>query len=128
MTTELLVIAVIVIVGLLIDLAILLFVRRVVKLRPTQIKLLRFEAGNIPVGTFRYTLLMQYFGYLFMLVALEPLFILILVLSVSAIHTIPLTLFVTVCLLTLAVPIYLAYKLSVELAYMFEKKSLRVRA
>ncbi|MEZ0318374.1 MAG: NADH-quinone oxidoreductase subunit A [Pyrobaculum sp.] len=40
--------------------------------RPTPYKLMRYEAGNPESGPAKAPLAMQYFGYILMLVALEP--------------------------------------------------------
>ena len=96
-----------------------------VPLKPTTIKLMRYEAGNPPLGQFRYVLPMQYFGYLFMFVALEPLIVLLLVLSVASSTITSMTsllILVALCLVVMIPLLYTAYRYSIEIAYMFEKK------
>ena len=125
MSLELLILTIIIIVGLLIDAILIVFVKLFVQTKPTTIKMMRYEAGNPPLGQFRYVLPMQYFGYLFMFVALEPLFALILVLSVSTFslpYALSLLILIATCVVVLVPLLYVAYRFSIEIAYMFEKK------
>ncbi len=105
------------------DIAIVIVARYLAPRRPTILKVQRFESGNPPLSIPKYVLMAQYMPYLLLFLACEPIFVLLLVLAVST--KLSPTLYSAtlgiVLLITLPL-IYLAYKLSVEVAYSPEKR------
>lgn len=81
MIENLLVLLLIVAVALITDLAVLILIKILPKYRMTPVKIQRFEAGNIPIGHPKWVLPMQYLGFVVIFLALEPVFVLILLLS-----------------------------------------------
>ncbi|MGC8570277.1 NADH-quinone oxidoreductase subunit A [Caldivirga sp.] len=70
-------------IGLVVD-GLILLIRRIIKVRLTNpVKVMRFEAGNVPVGPVRSTLPMQYVGFLLMFLTVEPIAALLLALSIA---------------------------------------------
>jgi len=106
-----LVVIILIAICLLTDVAILILARIFPKYRPTVEKVQRFEAGNPPVGLQKWTLPMQYLGFMLMFMAAEP--ILVIILLISAIPNYVLTLIAFILLLP---AIYVAYKYSEEIA------------
>lgn len=80
---------------------------------PTEVKLSRWESGNIPIRLPKYTLSMQYFGFMFMFMAAEP--ILVILLLLSAYPTSSFYLVLLLSLLLLLPAIYVGYKVSIEM-------------
>ncbi|WP_291764893.1 NADH-quinone oxidoreductase subunit A [Caldivirga sp. UBA161] len=106
-------------IGLVVD-GVILLIRRIIKVRVTNpIKVMRFEAGNAPVGPVRSTLPMQYVGFLLMFLAVEPIVALLLALSIA--FTSPLNmgyaLLFTAFILTYSPLIYVAYSDVKYMAY-----------
>lgn len=99
-------------VGIVTDVAIILVARYLAVRRPSAVKSLRYEAGNPPVGSPKYVLPMQYVGFLVMFLGVEPIVALLLVLTAGGL--VP----VLIALILPTLPgIYVAYKLSLRLAY-----------
>ncbi|ABW01271.1 NADH-quinone oxidoreductase subunit A [Caldivirga maquilingensis] len=70
-------------IGLVVDRLILL-IRRIIKVKVTNpVKVMRFEAGNVPVGPVKSALPMQYVGFLLMFLSVEPITALLLALSIA---------------------------------------------
>ncbi|RLG37427.1 NADH-quinone oxidoreductase subunit A [Candidatus Alkanophaga liquidiphilum] len=94
------------------DLVMLILIKIFPKYYPSELKSGRFEAGNVPLRYPRWTLPMQYFGFMFLFMAVEPIIVLLLVLSsLSPEHFLPLLL---ISLLLLLPTIYVGYKMAVE--------------
>ncbi|MEM1578311.1 MAG: NADH-quinone oxidoreductase subunit A [Archaeoglobaceae archaeon] len=109
-----LVIAVVVAVALITDIAVLILIKILPKYRPTEVKLQRFEAGNIPIGIPKWTLPMQYLGFVIIFMCFEPVIVLLLLLS-----SLPLleSYILTMIALILLLPaLYVGYSYSVEIA------------
>mgnify|MGYP001773049982 CR=1 FL=1 len=106
-------------IGLVVD-GLILLIRRIIKVRVTSpVKVMRFEAGNVPVGSVKSTLPMQYVGFLLMFLAVEPIVALLLALSIS--FTSPLNvgyiLLFTAFIITYSPLIYVAYSDVKYIAY-----------
>ncbi len=70
-------------IGLVVD-GLVLLIRRIIKVRLTNpVKVMRFEAGNVPIGPVRSILPMQYVGFLLMFLSVEPVTALLLSLSIG---------------------------------------------
>jgi NADH-quinone oxidoreductase subunit A len=110
-----LVVAVLIGVCLIIDVAIVLLSNLLPRKNPTVVKIQRFEAGNPPIATPKYTLPMQYTGFLFMFLACEPILVLFLVFSANP-SPFLLTLFLLGFILLIPA-IYVSYKYAFEIAY-----------
>ncbi|RLG34862.1 NADH-quinone oxidoreductase subunit A [Methanosarcinales archaeon] len=78
---------------------------------PTEVKMSRWESGNLPIRNPKYTLPMQYFGFMFMFMAAEPILVILLLLSAyPTVHLYPVLLLLSLLLLLPA--IYVGYKVS----------------
>jgi len=109
-----LVVIILIAICLITDVAILILARIFPRYRPTIEKVQRFEAGNPPVGLQKWTLPMQYLGFMLMFMAAEPILVIILLISaISMLETYVLTLIAFILLLP---AIYVAYKYSEEIA------------
>ena len=100
---------------LIIDGILVLLIKVIPMKKPTPLKYERYESGNLPVTPPKYTLPMQYLGYMFMFMACEPILVLLLVLMVN-LSTITMLL-TSLIFLVLVPPLYVSYKYSLELAY-----------
>jgi len=89
----------------------------------SEVKTSRWEAGNIPIRLPKYTLPMQYFGFMFMFMAVEP--ILVTFLLFSAYPSVNFYLILLLSLLLLLPAIYVGYKISLEMAYEPSSKEVR---
>ena len=106
-------------IGLVVD-GLILLIRRIIKVRVTNpVKVMRFEAGNVPVGPVRSILPMQYIGFLLMFLSVEPIVALLLALSIS--FTGPLNIgyimLFTAFIITYSPLIYIAYNDVKYMAY-----------
>jgi NADH-quinone oxidoreductase subunit A len=81
----------------------------------SEVKTSRWEAGNLPIRYPKYTLPMQYLGFMFMFMAAEP--ILVILLLFSAYPAVNFYILLLLALLLLLPAIYVGYKISVEMAY-----------
>ena len=90
---------------------------------PSVVKVERFESGNLPFMTPKYSLPMQYTGYLLVFLGVEPIVVLLFILAPLRI-AIPL-IGVTFVMLTPA--IYAGYRLACEAAYAEGEKCKEVR-
>ncbi len=96
------------------DVALLLLVKILPMYYPSDLKVSRWEAGNIPIRHPKFTLPMQYLGFMFMFMAAEPIIVLLLLLSAyPSMEFIALMLMV---LLLLLPAIYVGYKASLDIA------------
>ncbi|MDI9610167.1 MAG: NADH-quinone oxidoreductase subunit A [Archaeoglobaceae archaeon] len=114
MIENVLVILLIVAVALITDVAVLILVKVLPKYRLTEVKIQRFEAGNIPIGHPKWVLPMQYFGFVVMFLALEPIFVLILLLS--AVASLDVYAFTIIALALLLPALFVGYNYSLEVA------------
>jgi|GEM_PF-280625 len=96
------------------DLAILVLSKILPIYFPSAVKQSRWEAGNLPIERPKYTLPMQYFGFMFMFMAAEP--ILVVLLLLSAYPTTDFILLLLLALLLLVPAIWVGYKVALEMA------------
>ncbi len=80
---------------------------------PSVVKTERFESGNLPYLTPKYALPMQYTGYLLLFLGVEPVVVLLFILSPLRV-ALPL---LAISFLMLIPAIYVGYKLACEAAY-----------
>lgn len=105
-------------IGLVID-GVVLLIKKIIKVKLTNpVKIMRFEAGNVPVGPAKSILPIQYIGFLMMFLAVEPIIALLLALSVGfTSFNLGYALLVMVFLATYSPLIYIAYNDAKYLAY-----------
>ncbi len=96
------------------DAIILILTRIFPRYRPTVPKIQRFEAGNPPVGIPKWTLPMQYLGFMLMFMAAEP--ILVIILLISATPKFEAHLITLIAFILLLPAIYVAYRYAEEIA------------
>ncbi len=109
-----LIVAVVIAVALITDIAILVLAKILPRYRPTDVKTSRFEAGNPPLGPQKWTLPMQYIGFMIMFMAFEPILVLLFLFSgFPGVDVFALTVIAFVMLLP---AIYVAYNYSLEIA------------
>ncbi|BDR93263.1 NADH dehydrogenase subunit A [Vulcanisaeta souniana JCM 11219] len=116
---------VLVVIAIIADVAIIYIARKVAARNPNASKLQRYEAGNPPVGEARYVFPIQYVGFLLMFLGIEPIIVILLILSSVVSATLPIT-YVILALLVIALPsVYVGYKYALRIAYPkgFIKKS-----
>ena len=109
-----LVIGILIFVSVMIVGALLLLVKILPRYNLTEIKTMRWEAGNPPMKFPKYTLPMQYFGYLFLFMAAEP--IIVVLLLFSAHPSVSFTILLLLSLLLLLPALYVGYKITLEMA------------
>jgi NADH-quinone oxidoreductase subunit A len=102
-------------ISLVIDGAILILSKILPRYRITEIKESRFEAGNIPIRNPKHRIPMQYFGYMYMFMAIEPVLVLLLLFSVYPSLNFYTLLAITAILFVPAV--FFGYKLTLSMAY-----------
>ncbi|GAB6947041.1 hypothetical protein JCM16161A_11710 [Vulcanisaeta sp. JCM 16161] len=108
---------VIVVVALITDAAIMYVAKRLAAKNPNVSKLQRYEAGNPPVGEARYVFPIQYVGFLLMFLGMEPIIVILLILSSAAIIALPIT-YIILAILVITLPsIYVGYKYALKIAY-----------
>ena len=108
-------VALLIIVCLAIDGVMVFLIRFIPMKKPTPVKLERYESGHIPTIPPKYTLPMQYFGYVFMFMACEPILVLLLLFVANPnVFTILLT---VLAFILLTPAIYISYKYSLDIAY-----------
>uniref|UniRef100_A0A7C2SP28 NADH-quinone oxidoreductase subunit A n=1 Tax=Archaeoglobus fulgidus TaxID=2234 RepID=A0A7C2SP28_ARCFL len=109
-----LVVVVVIAVALITDIAVLVLAKILPRYRPTEVKVSRFEAGNPPLGLQKWTLPMQYIGFMIMFMAFEPILVIILLLSgTPTLDVIALTILALILLLP---ALHVAYNYSLEIA------------
>lgn len=74
-------IALIVLIGVIADLIIILLAKTLPKREESNIKVLRYESGNLPAEKPKYELPFQYVPYLILFLSIEPIAVIILLLS-----------------------------------------------
>ncbi len=114
MIEAVLIIAVLIFICVLVDGALLLLVKILPSYNLTEIKTMRWEAGNPPMKFPKYTLPMQYFGYMFLFMAAEP--IIVILLLFSAYPNGSFTILLLLSLLLLLPAVYVGYKITLEMA------------
>jgi len=114
MIENVLLIVVLILICVLVDGALLLLIRIVPRYNLTEIKTMRWEAGNPAMKYPKYTLPMKYTGYMFLFMAVEP--IIVLLLLYSAHPSLSFTMLLLLSLLLLIPAIYVGYKMSLEMA------------
>lgn len=109
-----LIVVILVAVALITDVAVLILAKILPRYRPTDVKVSRFEAGNPPLGLQKWTLPMQYIGFMIMFMAFEPILVLLLLFSATPnLDVFALTLLAFIFILP---AIYTAYNYSLEIA------------
>ncbi|MBE0516656.1 MAG: NADH-quinone oxidoreductase subunit A [Methanophagales archaeon] len=109
-----LIIGVLILVCVLVDGVLLVLVKILPRYNLTEIKTMRWEAGNPPMKFPKYTLPMQYFGYMFLFMAAEP--IIVILLLFSAYPSGSFTILLLLSLLLLLPAVYVGYKITLEMA------------
>lgn len=114
MIEAVLIIAVLILICVLVDGVLLLLVKILPRYNLTEIKTMRWEAGNPPMKFPKYTLPMQYFGYMFLFMTAEP--IIVILLLFSAYPSGSFTILLLLSLLLLLPAVYVGYKITLEMA------------
>lgn len=115
MIENVLIIGVLILVCLLVDGILLLLVKVLPRYNLTEIKTMRWEAGNPPMKFPKYTLPMQYFGYMFLFMVAEP--IIVILLLFSAYPEYPGFMILLLLSLLLLLPaVYVGYKITLGMA------------
>ncbi len=96
------------------DVSLLLLIKILPVYYPSDLKESRWESGNLPIQHPKFTLPMQYFGFMFMFMAAEPVIVLLLLLS--AYPSLEFIAVMLVVLLLLLPTIYVGYKAALEVA------------
>jgi len=109
-----LIIGVLVLICVLVDVVLLLLVQVLPKYNLTEIKTMRWEAGNPPMKFPKYTLPMQYLGFMFMFMAVEP--VVVILLLFSAYPSANFTMLLLLSLLLLLPALYVGYTITLEMA------------
>lgn len=106
-----LVVGVLIFICLLVDGVLLILIKILPRYSPTEVKMSRWEAGNIPIKFPKYTLPMQYFGFMFMFMAVEPIIVLLLIFS--AFPTVNFLILLLFSFLFLLPAIYAGYRMMI---------------
>lgn len=114
MIETVLLIAILIVVSVLIDGVLLLLVKVLPRYNLTEIKTMRWEAGNPPMKLPKFTLPMQYFGYMYLFMAAEP--IVVLLLLFAAHPGTSYLLFLVLTLVLLLPALYVGYQITLEMA------------
>lgn len=114
MIENVLIIGVLIVVCVLVDLILLLLVKVLPRYNLTEIKTMRWEAGNPPLKFPKYTLPMQYFGYMFLFMAVEP--IVVILLLFSAFPSMSFTILLLLALVLILPALYVGYAITLEMA------------
>lgn len=109
-----LIIAIVVAVAIITDVAVLVLIKILPRYRPTPVKLQRFEAGNIPIGIPKWTLPMQYLGFVVIFMTFEP--VIVLLLLISALPSLESYLITLIAFLLLLPALFVGYRYSLEVA------------
>ena len=108
---------VLVVIALITDAAIMYVARRLAARNPNPSKLQRYEAGNPPVGEARYVFPVQYVGFLLMFLGMEPIIVILLILSSAAVMALPIVYIILAVLVIVLPSIYVGYKYALKMAY-----------
>ncbi|MFN3384334.1 MAG: NADH-quinone oxidoreductase subunit A [Archaeoglobaceae archaeon] len=109
-----LIIAIVVAVAIITDVAVLILIRVLPRYRPTEMKLQRFEAGNVPIAIPKWTLPMQYLGFVIIFMTFEP--VIVLLLLISALPTLESYLITLIAFILLLPTLFVGYRYSLEVA------------
>ncbi|OYT34907.1 NADH-quinone oxidoreductase subunit A [Archaeoglobales archaeon ex4484_92] len=101
-------------IALLTDLIILILAKFLPRYRLTELKIQRFEAGNVPIGIPKWVLPMQYIGFMLLFMGVEP--IIVVLFLIVAFKTLDIYFITLVSFLILVPAIYVGYKYSLEIA------------
>jgi len=101
-------------IALLTDLIILILAKFLPRYRLTELKIQRFEAGNVPIGVPKWVLPMQYIGFMLLFMGVEP--IIVVLFLIVAFKTLDIYFITLVSFLILVPAIYVGYKYSLEIA------------
>ena len=112
---SILIIGALILISLVMDGAILVLAKILPRYKKSEIKILRYEAGNLPIRNPKKRIPMQYFGYMYMFMALEPAVVLLLILAIFP----GMSFYILLAISAIAfIPaIYFAFKLTLEMAY-----------
>jgi NADH:ubiquinone oxidoreductase subunit 3 (subunit A) len=110
MIEAILLIVVIVLICVVTDGLLLVLVKLLPRYDLTEIKTMRWEAGNPPMKNPKYALPMQYFGYMFLFMAAEPIVVILFLLA--ACPGFNFTVLLLLSLLLLLPTIYVGYKIA----------------
>jgi NADH:ubiquinone oxidoreductase subunit 3 (chain A) len=116
-TDALAIVIVLLVIALITDAAIIYVTRRLAAKNPNAVKLQRYEAGNPPVGEARYIFPIQYVGFLLVFLGMEPVIVILLILSSAAVVGMPIVIMILVILLIALPSIYVGYKYALKIAY-----------
>ncbi|ADC65852.1 NADH dehydrogenase subunit A [Ferroglobus placidus DSM 10642] len=109
------VVAFVIVLSLIVDVSIYLLSKILPKKKPTPLKYERWESGNISVGFPKYTLPMQYYGFLMLFMAFEPVVVLMLLFAMfPGVTYLEFLIFVLVVMLP---AFYFAYKIADEVSH-----------
>jgi NADH:ubiquinone oxidoreductase subunit 3 (subunit A) len=115
MIEAVLIIAVLIVICVLTDGVLLVLVKLLPRYNLTEIKTWRWEAGNPPMKFPKYTLPMQYFGYMFLFMAAEPIIVIMLLFSAHQGST-GFWVLLLLSLLLLLPAIYVGYEVTLTMA------------
>ena len=99
------------------DAAIMYITRKLAARNPNVVKLQRYEAGNPPVGEARYVFPIQYVGFLLVFLGMEPVIVILLILSSAAVVGMPIVIMILAILLIALPSVYVGYKYALKMAY-----------
>ncbi|PLC68573.1 NADH-quinone oxidoreductase subunit A [Vulcanisaeta sp. EB80] len=125
-TDALAIMIVLLVIALITDAAIIYVTRRLAAKNPNVVKLQRYEAGNPPVGEARYVFPIQYVGFLLVFLGMEPVIVILLILSSAAVVGMPtsvriynlhIVIMILVILLIALPSVYVGYKYALKMAY-----------
>ena len=121
MIEAILLIGLIVLICVLVDGILLLLVKILPTYDLTEIKTMRWEAGNPPMKNPKYALPMQYFGYMFLFMAVEPVVVILFLFASCPGYNFLLILLLSLLLLLPA--IYVGYKIALAMSESKVQKS-----
>jgi len=116
-TDALAIMIVLLVIALITDAAIIYVTRRLAAKNPNVVKLQRYEAGNPPVGEARYVFPIQYVGFLLVFLGMEPVIVILLILSSAAVVGMPIVIMILAILLIALPSVYVGYKYALKIAY-----------
>ena len=111
---EVIAVIIVIAVAVLTDIVILGVAKILPKRKPSKLKYMRWEAGNIPIATPKYVLSMQYFGYLILFMALEP--VVVLLFLFSAFPSVEVIKLFVISIIAFAPAIYFSFDYILKLA------------
>ena len=108
------VVAFVIVLSFIVDVAIYSLSKILPKRKPTDLKYTRWESGNISVGFPKYVLPFQYFGFVVLFMAFEP--IIVLMLLFSLFPKIAFFQFLLIAWISLLPALYFSYKIAYDAA------------